>query len=43
MMAAVCAAFATGPTTIVGAHCVAKSYPTFFEDFRSLGGIAQTC
>ncbi len=24
--------------TIVDAECVAKSYPTFFEDFRSLGG-----
>ena len=41
MMAAVCAAHAQGPTTIRGAECVAKSYPTFFEDFRSLGGVAR--
>ena len=24
-----------------GAECVSKSYPTFFEDFRKLGGIAD--
>ena len=28
----------TDKLTITGAECVAKSYPTFFEDFRSLGG-----
>ena len=28
----------TDNLTITGAECVAKSYPTFFEDFRSLGG-----
>lgn len=28
----------TEPLTITDAECVAKSYPTFFEDFRSLGG-----
>ena len=26
---------------IRGAECVSKSYPTFFEDFRMLGGIAD--
>lgn len=26
------------PLIITGAECVAKSYPTFFEDFRELGG-----
>ena len=41
MMAAVCAAHATGPTVIHGADCVAKSYPRFFDDFRALGGIAE--
>lgn len=41
MMAAIAAAYATGPTTIRGAECVAKSYPRFFEDFRSLGGQAK--
>lgn len=38
MMAAVLAARCTGPTTILGAECVAKSYPAFFEDLSSLGG-----
>lgn len=28
----------TDKLTITDAECVAKSYPTFFEDFRSLGG-----
>ena len=42
MMASVCAAFATGPTTIRGADCVAKSYPGFFDDFAKLGGIVST-
>ena len=41
MMAAVCAAYAAGPTTIRGAACVAKSHPGFFDDFRSLGGRAH--
>ena len=41
MMAAICGAHATGPTTILGAECVEKSYPAFFEDFRALGGIAR--
>ncbi len=27
-----------GPLVIKGAECVAKSYPTFFEDFKALGG-----
>ena len=38
MMAAVCASFASGPTTIRGAECGAKSYPDFFSDLESLGG-----
>lgn len=38
MMAAVLATRCAGPTTIVGAECVAKSYPAFFEDLSSLGG-----
>lgn len=28
----------TSTLTITNAECVAKSYPTFFEDFRALGG-----
>ncbi len=31
----------TEPIIIKGAQCVSKSYPTFFEDFRKLGGIAD--
>ena len=38
MMGAVLAARCTGPVTIVGAECVSKSYPTFFEDLAVLGG-----
>lgn len=38
MAAAVAAAAATGPVTILGAECVSKSYPGFWEDFRKLGG-----
>ena len=41
MMAAVAAAYASGPTTIHGAECVSKSYPGFFDDFRALGGLAE--
>lgn len=38
MMAAVMACRATGPVTIEGADCVAKSYPAFWEDYVALGG-----
>ena len=41
MMAAVLATRCSGPTTIVGAECVSKSYPAFFEDLSSLGGICE--
>ena len=41
MMACVGATYATNPTMIRGAECVAKSYPSFYDDFRSLGGIAH--
>ena len=41
MSAAVMSAVAQGVTTIVGAGCVAKSYPSFFEDFASLGGVVE--
>lgn len=41
MMAAVCAAYAAGPSLIHGAECVAKSYPSFLDDFHALGGIAH--
>ena len=38
MAAAVAATMAQGETTLTGAQCVQKSYPSFFEDFASLGG-----
>ncbi|MDO4806166.1 MAG: 3-phosphoshikimate 1-carboxyvinyltransferase [Coriobacteriales bacterium] len=38
MMAAIMATHATGPTRILGSECVAKSYPTFWEDYHKLGG-----
>ena len=41
MMAAVCAAFARRPTRLVGAECVAKSYPDFWQEFQRLGGLAR--
>lgn len=40
MMAAIMATHATGPVTIHGAECVAKSYPDFWNDYRYLGGNA---
>lgn len=41
MAAAVAAARCTGPVTVLGAECVAKSYPAFWEDYRKLGGIVH--
>lgn len=38
MSAAIAATVASGPVTILGAQCVAKSYPTFWEEFSRLGG-----
>ena len=42
MMAAIAAIRCEGPVTIAGAECVRKSYPGFWEDYRSLGG-EYTC
>ena len=36
MSAAVMACFAKVPVTVLGAECVAKSYPGFWDDFESL-------
>ena len=37
-MAASCAAaICTGPVTVTGAQCVAKSYPGFYDDLPMLG------
>jgi 3-phosphoshikimate 1-carboxyvinyltransferase len=32
---------AQGKTVIKGTDCTAKSYPSFFDDFVSLGGITE--
>ena len=38
MSAAIAATTAEGPVTILDAHCVAKSYPAFWDEYRRLGG-----
>ena len=38
MAAAIAATVADGPVTILGAECVAKSYPTFWTEYKRLGG-----
>ena len=38
MSAAIAATVCTAPVTILGAECVKKSYPHFWEEYRRLGG-----
>ena len=38
MSAAIAATVADGPITILGAECVAKSYPSFWDEYKRLGG-----
>ena len=38
MSAAIAATLADGPVTIIGAQCVSKSYPSFWEEYSRLGG-----
>ncbi len=38
MAAAIAATVATGPVTILGAECVNKSYPAFWQVYKELGG-----
>lgn len=38
MAAAIAATVASGPVTILGADCVSKSYPAFWQAYQSLGG-----
>ncbi len=38
MAAAIAATRCSDPVTIVGAQCVEKSYPAFWQDFQMLGG-----
>lgn len=41
MMAAIAATRCTEPVTLLGAECVRKSYPNFWEDYEKLGGQIQ--
>ena len=41
MSAAIMSCVAKGITTIDNGACVAKSYPTFFDDFAMLGGSVE--
>lgn len=41
MSAAIMSTVAQGTTIISGTGCVAKSYPSFFEDFAALGGVVE--
>ena len=41
MMAAIAATRCGKPVTVLGAECVAKSYPNFWEDYEALGGKIQ--
>jgi 3-phosphoshikimate 1-carboxyvinyltransferase len=41
MAAAMLATRAAGTVTLRGADAVAKSYPTFFEDYKKLGGVCS--
>ena len=41
MSAAIAATVCTGPVTILGAECVRKSYPSFWEEYRRLGGLYE--
>ena len=38
MSSAIAATACTGPVTVLGAECVSKSYPSFWEEYRRLGG-----
>lgn len=38
MAAAIAATVANGPVTILGAECVSKSYPNFWNEYKRLGG-----
>ena len=38
MAAAIAATIASGPVKVLGAQCVKKSYPSFWEEYKKLGG-----
>ena len=39
MAAAIAATRSSAPVTILGAEAVRKSYPSFWEDYKQLGGV----
>ena len=41
MSAAIAATVCSRNVTLLGAHCVEKSYPRFFEEYKRLGGIYE--
>jgi len=41
MMGAVLAAVAEGQTTLASPMAVTKSYPAFYDDYQSLGGMVH--
>ena len=41
MAAAIASCLTDTPVTVTNAESVSKSYPTFFDDFRSIGGIVN--
>ena len=41
MAATVASCLADSPITVIKAESISKSYPSFFEDFKSLGGIVD--
>ena len=41
MMAAIAVTRCEQPVTLLGAECVNKSYPSFWEDYQHLGGNIQ--
>ena len=43
MAAAIASTVASEEITILGAECVAKSYPTFWQEFERLGGKYEQC
>lgn len=41
MALSIAATVASAPVTVLGAECVSKSYPAFYQDFESLGGVVH--
>lgn len=43
MCAAIAATVCSRPVTLLGAHCVEKSYPGFWDAYKNLGGRYEQC